>query len=76
MADRDDITGEPLIQREDDREETVRKRLQVYKEQTRPLIEYYAQWARTGSADAPRYERILGTGSVDEITQRVMAALA
>ena len=76
VADRDDITGEPLIQREDDREETVRKRLQVYKEQTRPLIEYYAQWARTGSADAPRYERILGTGSVDEITQRVMAALA
>ena len=76
VPDRDDATGEPLIQRVDDLEETVRKRLQVYKDQTRPLIDYYAQWAKTGSADAPRYLRILGTGSVEQITQRVMAALA
>ncbi len=75
IADRDDVTGEPLVQRDDDREETVRKRLQVYKDQTQPLVEYYAKWARTGHADAPRYQRVAGTGTVDEITQRVMAAL-
>ena len=76
VADRDDVTGEPLVQREDDREETVRKRLQVYQDQTRPLVNYYAQWAQTGAADAPRCCKISGTGTVDEITQRVMAALA
>ncbi len=76
VADRDDATGEPLIQRDDDREETVRKRLQVYQDQTRPLVDYYADWSRTGSADAPRCVRISGSGSVDQITQRVMAALA
>jgi adenylate kinase len=76
VADRDDVTGEPLVQREDDREETVRKRLQVYQDQTRPLVDYYAQWARAGAAGAPRHVRISGTGSVDEITTRVMAALA
>jgi adenylate kinase len=75
VADRDDATGEPLIQRIDDLEETVRKRLQIYQDQTRPLVEYYAQWERTGSADAPRYERVSGLGSVEQITQRVMAAL-
>ena len=71
----DDATGEPLIQREDDREETVRKRLQVYQSQTRPLVDYYAQWAATGDDRAPRYRRISGTGGVDEITQRALAAL-
>ena len=71
----DDVTGEPLTQREDDKEETVRKRLQVYQSQTRPLVDYYSQWAATGDAGAPRYARIVGTGSVDEITARVMAAL-
>ena len=71
----DDVSGEPLIQRDDDREETVRKRLQVYQSQTRPLVDYYGQWAATGSAGAPRYARISGTGSVDEITARVMTAL-
>ncbi len=76
VADRDDLTGEPLIQRDDDREETVRKRLQIYQDQTRPLVDYYAKWSGTGSADAPRCARISGSGSVDEITQRVMAALA
>ncbi len=76
VADRDDVTGEALIQRDDDREETVRKRLQVYQDQTRPLVEYYATWSRTGSADAPRCVRVDGSGGVDQITQRVMAALA
>lgn len=71
----DDITGEPLIQREDDREETVKKRLDVYQRQTRPLVDYYGQWAASGTPGAPRYACISGLGSVDEITQRVMAAL-
>ncbi|MDE2369398.1 MAG: adenylate kinase [Burkholderiales bacterium] len=72
---RDDVTGEPLIQRDDDQEETVRKRLEVYQRQTRPLVDYYGQWATTGDAQAPRYARIDGTGSVDAITSRVMTAL-
>ena len=71
----DDVTGEPLTQRDDDKEETVRKRLQVYQSQTRPLVDYYSQWAGTGEPGAPRYACITGTGSVDEITARVMAAL-
>jgi adenylate kinase len=72
---RDDITGEPLIQREDDKEETVRKRLEVYQKQTRPLVEYYSQWAARGEPGAPRYARVPGTGTVEEITARVAAAL-
>ena len=75
VAGVDDATGEPLIQRDDDKEETVRKRLQVYQSQTRPLVDYYSGWAASGEAGAPRYARITGTGSVDEITGRVMAAL-
>jgi adenylate kinase len=71
----DDLTGEPLVQRDDDREETVRKRLEVYQRQTRPLVDFYSAWAASGSADAPRYRRISGTGSVDEITARVFDAL-
>ena len=71
----DDLTGEPLIQRDDDKEETVRKRLEVYQRQTRPLVDYYGQWAAQGTAGAPRYAKISGTGSVDEITSRVMGAL-
>ena len=72
----DDETGEELIQRDDDREETVRKRLDVYHSQTRPLVEYYAGWAAGGGADAPRYSKISGTGSVSEITERALAALS
>ena len=72
----DDVTGEPLIQREDDREETVRKRLEVYDAQTRPLVAYYSQWAQTDPTSAPRYSAISGTGSVDEITARALKALA
>lgn len=74
-AGKDDVTGEDLIQRDDDKEETVRKRLSVYQSQTRPLVDYYSQWAATGDAKAPRYARISGMGSVDEITARAMAAL-
>jgi len=72
---KDDATGEALIQREDDREDTVRHRLAVYKEQTQPLIEFYTRWAASGDAAAPRCLRISGTGSVDEIRDRAFAAL-
>ncbi len=72
---RDDATGEPLIQREDDKEETVRKRLEVYQKQTRPLVEYYSQWAARGETGAPRYACISGLGSVEEIAARVLGAL-
>ena len=73
---KDDVTGEPLIQRDDDKEETVKKRLEVYSAQTRPLVDYYSQWARTDPAAAPKYRAISGTGSVDEITARAFEALA
>ena len=76
VAGQDDVTGEPLIQRDDDREETVQKRLAVYHAQTRPLVDYYSAWAATGQASAPRYARISGLGKVDEVTQRALAALA
>ena len=76
VAGKDDATGEDLIQRDDDKEETVRKRLEVYQSQTRPLVDYYSQWAATGDAQAPRYARISGMGTVDEITARALAALA
>ena len=72
---RDDLTGEPLVQRADDREDTVRKRLEVYRRQTQPLVEYYTGWAATGDARAPRYHRISGLGSVEEIRARAFAAL-
>ena len=76
VAGKDDVTGEDLIQRADDSEATVRHRLDVYQNQTRPLVAYYAGWAATGDAQAPRYARISGLGGVDEITARAMAALA
>ncbi|GHA68323.1 adenylate kinase [Formosimonas limnophila] len=72
---KDDVTGEDLILREDDKEETVRKRLDVYQQQTRPLIDYYSAWAANGSQDAPQYRKISGLGSVDEIRQRILDAL-
>jgi adenylate kinase len=72
---KDDATGEDLIQRADDAEATVRNRLDVYKNQTRPLVDYYAGWASSGDNSAPRYRKISGTGSVDEITARALAAL-
>jgi adenylate kinase len=72
----DDVTGEPLIQRADDQEETVKKRLEVYSAQTRPLVDYYGDWARTGASDAPQYRAISGSGAVEEIKERAFAALA
>lgn len=71
----DDLSGEPLVQRDDDKEATVRKRLEVYQAQTRPLVDYYGAWAATGDTQAPRYAKISGLGSVDEITARALAAL-
>ena len=73
---KDDVTGEDLIQRIDDAEETVKNRLSVYQNQTRPLVEYYSQWASNGDAGAPRYRKISGTGSVEAITARALTALA
>jgi adenylate kinase len=71
----DDITGEPLIQRDDDKEETVRKRLDVYNAQTRPLVDYYSRWAKADPGTAPQYRAIAGLGSVEEIKERVFTAL-
>ena len=75
VADRDDVTGEPLTQRDDDREQTVRKRLAIYHSQTRPLIEYFSAWERSGDAAAPTYRRISGLGSVEQIAARAFDAL-
>ena len=72
---RDDLTGEPLVQREDDREETVKKRLEVYRAQTRPVVDYYRRWEESGAASAPRYRRVSGTGTVAEVTERVLRVL-
>jgi adenylate kinase len=70
------VTGEPLVQRDDDKEETVTKRLQVYASQTRPLVDYYANWAKADPVNAPKYRAISGMGTVEEITARALAALA
>jgi adenylate kinase len=75
VPDRDDVTGAPLVQREDDREQTVRKRLEVYRRQTRPLVDYYTRCAASGDARAPRVHRISGSGGIEEIRDRAFAAL-
>jgi len=72
---KDDVTGEPLVQRDDDKEETVRKRLEVYHDQTEPLIDYYKNWQRSGAAGAPQYVRIEGIGKVEEIRDQIYSAL-
>ena len=72
----DDVTGEPLIQREDDKEATVGKRLDIYSAQTRPLVAYYSQWSAAAPDEAPKYRTISGTGSVEEITDRAFKALS
>jgi len=72
---KDDETGEPLIQRDDDQEATVRERLSVYHDQTEPLIDYYSKWAASGEADAPKYVKINGIGKVDEIRDAIFAGL-
>lgn len=72
---KDDVTGEDLMQRDDDQEDTVRKRLTVYHEQTEPLVEYYSRWAASGEANAPRYAKVSGVGTVEQIRDRIFAAL-
>ena len=72
---KDDVTGEPLIQRDDDKEETVKKRLEVYHAQTEPLIDYYKDWEAKGGADAPKYIRIEGVGKVDQIRDAIFKEL-
>jgi adenylate kinase len=72
---KDDVTGEPLVQRADDEAATVQKRLDVYSAQTRPLVEYYSAWAAKDAASAPKYRKIDGMGDVVDITSRAMAAL-
>ncbi|NLY65486.1 MAG: adenylate kinase [Alcaligenaceae bacterium] len=73
---KDDITGEPLVQRDDDQEETVRKRLEVYRNQTRPLVDYYSGWAARNEPNAPKYVKVSGLGKVEEITKRIEEALS
>jgi adenylate kinase len=72
---KDDVTGEPLIQRDDDKEETVRARLKVYHDQTEPLIDYYSRWANQGSEGAPQYIKIHGIGGVEEIRDQIFRGL-
>ena len=72
---KDDVTGEPLIQRDDDKEETVRKRLDVYHAQTEPLVDYYKKWAKSGAQGAPKHVRVEGVGKVDQIRDSVFKAL-
>ena len=76
LEGKDDVTGEALVQRDDDKEDTVRKRLEVYSAQTRPLLAYYSDWAKAQPEMAPAYRAISGMGSVEEITQRALKALA
>jgi adenylate kinase len=71
----DDLTGEPLIQRDDDKEETVKKRLEVYHQQTKPLVDFYSNWSSTGDTAAPKLASISGVGSVEEINARLFAAI-
>ncbi|MFA5081510.1 MAG: adenylate kinase [Hydrogenophilaceae bacterium] len=75
VAGKDDVTGEDLIQRDDDKEETVKKRLDIYHAQTEPLVKFYGDWGNTGAADAPKYIKVSGVGSVDSITSAVYAGL-
>jgi len=72
---KDDVTGEPLIQRDDDQEETVKARLKVYHDQTEPLIAYYSNWATAGGSGAPKYVKVQGIGGVDEIRDRIFNGL-
>jgi adenylate kinase len=74
-AGKDDETGEPLIQRDDDQEDTVKARLKVYHDQTEPLIDYYSTWAAQGGEDAPRYIKVNGIGDVKEIRDRIISGL-
>lgn len=72
----DDVTGEALIQREDDKEETVKKRLEVYHQQTKPLVDYYEKWFKSGEVNAPKYHRLSGVGEISQITSALLKTLA
>ena len=72
---KDDLTGEELVQREDDKEATVKNRLDVYHSQTKPLVAYYSDWAKSGVPGAPKYVKIAGVGSMESIHERIFAAL-
>ena len=72
---KDDVTGEPLVQRDDDKEETVKKRLDVYHQQTEPLIDYYKKWEASGDSDAPKYIHIDGVGSLESISNQIISEL-
>ncbi len=76
VADKDDVTGEDLIQREDDDEKTIRTRLDIYHAQTTQLADYYSAWAATDDPHAPKYRKVDGSGSVDQVRDRILAALA
>jgi len=75
VAGKDDVTGEDLVQREDDKEETVKKRLEVYHSQTKPLVEYYANWAKSGAAGAPKHVKVNGLGEMNRIRNNIFAVL-
>lgn len=75
VAGKDDVTGEDLVQREDDKEETVKKRLEVYHSQTKPLVDYYANWAKSGAAGAPKHVKVNGLGEMNSIRDNIFAAL-
>jgi adenylate kinase len=76
VAGKDDVTGEPLVQREDDREETVRRRLGIYHAQTKALVDYYTRWAASGEPGAPKYRKIFGVGAVEAVRDAAFAALS
>jgi adenylate kinase len=75
VAGKDDVTGEDLIQRDDDKEETVKKRLDVYHAQTEPLVKYYGDWGKSGEPGAPKYVKVAGVGKVEGIRDAIFAAL-
>jgi adenylate kinase len=75
VQDKDDVTGEPLVQRDDDKEDTVRKRLDVYHSQTEPLIEYYSKWSTSGEPQAPKYVKVSGIGKVEDVRDQIFSAL-
>ncbi len=75
VAGKDDLTGEDLIQRDDDHEDTVKKRLDIYHAQTEPLVKYYSEWAARGEPGAPRYVKVAGVGSVESIRDKIFSAL-
>lgn len=75
VAGCDDITGEPLIHRDDDKEETIAKRLEVYHQQTEPLVNYYERWAETKTTEAPQFHRVSGLGDTDTIFKNIIAAI-